>query len=150
MRTSEAIVGYVEHRQLMGCDFSKGRKLLAVFCRLVEDKQLSEITVGDVAAYVGKGAPLTSTWRARYLTLRKFLRFWASRDAMPVVVMPTLPKPVEPDFIPYVYSRGEIKRLLALTRRMTDLQTRSMDAKTFRTLLITRISDIATDCLWQN
>lgn len=137
MKTSEAVVRYVEHRQLMGCEFSKGRKHLNEFTRLVIDKQLSEITVRDVAAYVGKGTPSTCTWRSRYLTLRKFLRFWVSREAMPVVAMPTLPKPVESEFMPYVYSRGEVKRLLALTRKITDLQTRSIDAKTFRTLLIT-------------
>jgi integrase len=137
MRTSEAVLKYVDQRQLRGCQFAKGARQLSAFCRFIEDKELSEITVQEVAGFLDKSPPLSTTWRSRYLTLRKFLRFWSFRDAMPVVVMPPLPKPVESDFIPYIYSRGEIKRLLRATRELKSPQIRSIDPKGFRTLLIT-------------
>ncbi len=137
MRIAEAVLRYVAQRRLRGCQFVKGQKQLSAFSRFVGDKEMTDITVQEVAGFIGKSASLTPSWRSRYLTLRKFLRFWSFRGVMPVVVMPLLPKPIESSFLPYVYSRGEIKLLLQATRNMRVLHGRSIDAKSFRVLIIT-------------
>ena len=87
-------------------------RTLRSFCRTVEDVALADIKADRVYAYIAGTGPVTRFWHRKHEVLRGFYRFAIGRGYTDVSPLPKLvPKP-PPAFVPYIYSRDELRRLL--------------------------------------
>jgi len=68
--------------------------------------------------------------------LRHFFLFWVARNAMHALPMPSPRPPVATTFVPYIYSRTEIRLLLSSVRSSQEKSGCKIDARTLRTLLL--------------
>jgi len=112
MRLSEAVAQYIAYKQSMGMRFHTETRTLRSFCRTVEDVALADIKADRVYAYIAGTGPVTRFWHRKHEVLRGFYRFAIGRGYTDVSPLPKLvPKP-PPAFVPYIYSRDELRRLL--------------------------------------
>jgi site-specific recombinase XerD len=112
MKLSEAVAQYVAYKQSMGMRFHTETRTLRSFCRTVGDVALADIKADRVYAYIAGSGPVTRFWHRKHEVLRGFYRFAIGRGYTDVSPLPKLvPKP-PPAFVPYIYSRDELRRLL--------------------------------------
>ena len=112
MRLSEAVAQYIAFKQSMGMRFHTETRTLRSFCRTVGDVALADIQADRVYAYIAGRGPVTRFWHRKHEALRGFYRFAIGRGYTDVSPLPKLvPKP-PPAFVPYIYSRDELRRLL--------------------------------------
>jgi site-specific recombinase XerD len=112
MKLSEAVAQYVAYKQSMGMRFHTETRTLRSFCRTVGDVALADIKADRVYAYIAGSGPVTRFWHRKHEVLRGFYGFAIGRGYTDVSPLPKLvPKP-PPAFVPYIYSRGELRRLL--------------------------------------
>jgi site-specific recombinase XerD len=96
----------------MGMRFHTETRTLQSFCRTVGDVALADIGADRVYAYIAGRGPVTRFWHRKHEALRGFYRFAIGRGYTDVSPLPKLvPKP-PPAFVPYIYSRDELRRLL--------------------------------------
>jgi site-specific recombinase XerD len=113
MNVQDLIARYVAFRRALGERYETAAGRLRAFGRFVGEKTaVTDIRRQQVAAFLNGDGPVTRAWHTRYFALRGFYRYAISRgfvfdDPLPKVV----PKP--PPFVPYIYSREELRRLLA-------------------------------------
>jgi len=112
MKLSEAVAQYVAYKQSMGMRFHTEARTLRSFCRTVGDVAMADIKADRVYAYIAGSGPVTRFWHRKHEALRGFYRFTIGRGYTDVSPLPKLvPKP-PPAFVPYIYSRDELRRLL--------------------------------------
>jgi len=136
MRLQEGIEVYIEARRSEGAPWSKGAQNLRSLCWYLGDLPLNRIRVNQVAPFLD--GPLTSaaTWYNKYCVLRQFFCYWKARNELYRLPLPPPRRFPVQTFVPYVYSRTELRRLLVaagITQR--DLNS-VIGPRTFRALLL--------------
>lgn len=134
MRLSAAIHAYLQYKRSYNVDFAWGLRILTLFCMKTGDLPLDGITTRHILDFAN--APLKSvlTSRKECSVLNHFFRYWSVREEMPFLLLPH-PRPLErPIFVPYVYTRIQIRSLL---KAVPSSNKSSLDALTFRTFLLT-------------
>lgn len=112
MKLAEAVAQYIEYKQSMGMRFHTEARTLRSFCRTVGDVAVADIKADGVYAYIAGSGPVTRFWHRKHEALSGFYRFAIGRGYTDVSLLPKLvPKPPLA-FVPYIYSRNEIRRLL--------------------------------------
>lgn len=113
--TSEAITEYVSYRQAAGADFRPTARLLDQFCRAVgPDVPIADLGAAQVRAFVDGHGPVTRYWHRKHSALRGFYRYALShRLVAHVPLSATVATP--PAFVPYLFTREEVRRLLQAT-----------------------------------
>ena len=136
MKLREGIEVYIEARRSDGTRWVKGAQNLCSFQRQVGDVALAKIRVNDVVAFLD--GPLTSavTWYKKYSVLRGFFRYWKARNELCTLPMPPPRRSPVQTFVPYVYSRMELRRLLVATGCVQQQFNCVIESRTFRTLLL--------------
>ena len=105
------------------------------FCRNLGDIDACEVEADRVCAYLASNGPVTRFWHRKLDALRGFYRFAIARGYASCSPLP-LTLPVEPPaFVPYIYSRDEIKRLLAATAGRERCNLSSLTCRTLLLLL---------------
>lgn len=105
---------YVAHKQSMGMRFHTEARTLQSFCRTMGDIPFAEITFDRVQAFLAGAGPVTRFWHRKHEVLRGFYRFAMARGYAASSPLPRIiPKP--PQFVPYLFSREELQRLLDAT-----------------------------------
>jgi integrase/recombinase XerD len=135
MKLADGLSLYLLRRREDGLTFERPETLIVGFCRQVGDIDLGEVRTQDVLTYLD--APLTSTitWRSKYQMLLRFFEFWSHRGAISHSLMPP-PKPLQrQSFVPYVYSRAELRALLKATVQ-NEKPIRSIERQTLRTIIL--------------
>jgi site-specific recombinase XerD len=133
MKLPEAVAAYVAYKQSLGMRFTTEARTLKSFYRTLGDIDVPEVDADRVHAYLAGNGPITAFWHRKLGALRGFYRFaiargYATCSPLPIAV------PEEPrTFVPYIYSREEIKRLLAAT---ADRGRCNLSSLTCRTLLL--------------
>jgi integrase len=127
---------YIEARRSEGTPFLKGAQILCSLERQVGDIQMERIRVNDVAAFLN--GPLTSpvSWYKKYCSLRGFFHYWKARHAILALPLPPARRSPVQTFVPYVYSRTEIRRLLRAAGIVQRQFNCVIEPRTFRTLLL--------------
>lgn len=133
MKLPEAVVAYVAYKQSLGMRFATESRTLKSFYRTLGDIDMREIDADRVYAFLAGKGPITAFWHRKLSALRGFYRFAIARGYTTSSPLPlTVPK--EPrTFVPYIYSREEMKRLLAAT---ADRERCNLSSLTCRTLLL--------------
>ena len=135
MRLSDATANYVAHKQSMGMRFCTEARILKSFCRAMGEVAMHEVKPNRVLAYLAGAGPVTRFWQRKHEALSGFYRFAIARGYAIHSPLPrTVPRPVQ-SFVPYVYSREELRRLLDATLAI-DKPHSSTDPDTYRTLLL--------------
>ena len=135
MKLSYAVEDYVDGKHALGHRFERGETYLVALYRELGEVDLSEVRTQQVLAYLDSRVLMTSTWQLKYHVLFRFFDHWTSRGEMPELMMPPARPKVQQTFVPYVYSRAEIRALLKATLR-DQASTRKVDHQTLRTFLL--------------
>ena len=135
MRLGQGTNLYVERRQASGIDFATGSRIFRAFCRSVGDVALSEINVHHVLQFLDRPAASAAAFRRKHSLLRRFFEYWAARGELTGLPMPPNRPRQRSSFLPYIYTKEEIRSLL----RSTPLPKTSNDKihhKTLRAALL--------------
>src|SRR5262249_46892661 len=124
MNVDELVTYYVAFRQTLGEKCKTIESILRAFCRAAGPQTpVAHIGAGAVSAFLDGRGPVTSGWFGRHRALKGFFRFAISRGHLTEAPLPkALPKP-PPPFVPYIYTRGEIRRLLDAIEPSQDYRT---------------------------
>jgi len=136
VKLNAIIEDYISFQQSTGCSFVTNAILLRAFARAVGDRRsIASSKVCDVEEFLGKSDGETSTWHGKFSRLGSFLKWAASRGHIKTAPLPRVIPKRPPAFVPYIYSREELRRLL----RVIDAEPRKncIGAKTLRALVLT-------------
>jgi integrase/recombinase XerD len=113
MNISNLVIHYVAFRRALGMRCDRAEYTLRSFCRAVGPRTpVTRIRLKAVAAFLAGTGPITRTWHSKYGALKGLFHFAVSRGYLDKAPLPTeLPK-YPRTFVPYIYSRAEIRRLL--------------------------------------
>ena len=137
MILTEAIDEYVARKRANGLLFHKARIELFAFSKHAGDPPLYRVNTPIVLSFLDERQISPATWRHKYRLLKAFFEFWSQRGAMPVLVMPPQRPTSHSSFVPYIYTRGEIRSLLRATRECQRRSLCVIDPLTFRCLILT-------------
>lgn len=136
MKLSEAVDLYIRRKRDAGMRFDSPANILRSFLRRCGDIDLHHITVRQVTAFLeGSGARPTS-WNGKRGTLRGLFDYWAARDHLKSSPVPSSPPRTSQSFVPYIYSRPELRSLLAAVPQCQQGSDCLMSEATFRALLL--------------
>jgi site-specific recombinase XerD len=136
MKLQKLITQYVAFRKSMGEDFESAESLLNTFCRRMGvEIDLRNVRAKQVLAFLAGTGPITRYWRRKYDTLRGLYRYATSRGLVTDTPLPiSVPKMPE-RFVPYIYTREELHRLLDSTAYFPKYP-RKLQAHTLRAILL--------------
>jgi integrase/recombinase XerD len=135
MKLSDVVASYIAHKQAMGMRFATEARILKSFCRALGDVTLQEVKPDRVSAYLAGTGPVTRFCERKHTTLKGFYRFAVARGYAAHSPLPrTVPRPLQA-FVPHIYSREELRRLLDATAANDHPRSR-IDPDTYRTLLL--------------
>lgn len=133
MTLAQAVAAYVASKQSLGMRFTTEARTLKSFCRSIGDVDIDQIEAKRVRAYLDGNGPVTWFWHRKLCALRGFYRFAVARGYVSGSPLPTTVPQLPPTFVPYIYSRDEVRRLIEATATR---EHRNLSALTCRTLLL--------------
>jgi site-specific recombinase XerD len=135
MKLSEGIERYVGQKRATGLLFNHGEECFLRLRRQVGDVQLSQLSPRDILKFLDEPLTTTVTWRGKYQLLEQFFAFWTCRKLAPAFLMPPPRPPTRQTFIPYIYTRAELRGLLAASARIRKPNS-LIDSQTLRAFLL--------------
>jgi integrase/recombinase XerD len=133
MKLQVALAQYLRLKQSLGFRFHAEGVILRAFAKEMGPIELGCVTPTRVRHYLDGSGTLTRFWERKWVSLRGFYRFALARGQVLRSPMPAAAPKLLPRFVPYIYSREELQRLLAAvpTQPLAGLST-----LTLRTLLL--------------
>lgn len=114
---------YFQHLSRRGWGrFQSDAVILKAFGRSVGAQALHRIGRRQVKSYLDGAGSVTTFWHRKWTSLRGFYRFALARRWVGQSPLPTTPPKVSAPFVPYIFSRAELKRLLTGNGRGTSAQ----------------------------
>ncbi len=136
MRLQDGIELYLGSRQTDSAPWAKGAQCLRSFNRQVGNLALDKVRVDQVVQFLD-GSPVSpTTWYNKYSIVRQFFLYWKARHEVHRLPLPPPRRTPERTFVPYVYSRAELQRLLTAAATTQRNSNCVIGARTFRTLLL--------------
>lgn len=116
MNLQQRIEHYVTFRQALGERFRTNAAILRAFSRVVGvQAHVADVRLEQVNAFLVGTGPVTRTWHEKYNALLGFSRYVVSRGYATGMPLPTVVPKRPPPFLPYIYSREDLRRLLEAT-----------------------------------
>ena len=135
MTLHEAIDSYVVLKRSLGAVFSAETRILRSFARTLGDIPLDTIDAQSTHAFCRGTGPPTRWWERKHQALRGFFTYLVTRGHLSASPLSEPGPRIPLSFEPYIYSRGELQRLLDATAILEDSRSPLQHA-TFRTLLL--------------
>jgi len=136
MKLSESIEIYIKRKQDAGMRFEASGDVLHSFLRRCGDIDLQQVTTQQVTAFLDGSGAKPNTWNTKRGVLRAFVDYWVARRRMRSSPLQHSRRKASPSFVPYIYSRSELKSLLTAVSRCQQPLDCVMSEATFRTLLL--------------
>lgn len=136
MKLLQAVELYIQRKRDAGIRFNEPAKQLRSFLRHCGNLALRRITVAQVITFLEGSGVRASTWSGKRGTLKLFFEYWMLRGRLKNCPIPPRAPKVRQTFVPYIYSRPELRRLLDAVSRCQRVSACVMSAATFRTLLL--------------
>jgi len=136
MKLSECIGPYLSRRRSGGLLYEKAEWTLRAFCRQIGDVPLSSVTSQHVMTFLNCAEISANTWRAKHSVLKQFFEFWTARGVRSTMIMPPRPIAAHRPFLPYIYTRAEIRALLQALPLNQESRAAKINEKTYRTLIL--------------
>jgi site-specific recombinase XerD len=135
MKLATAITQYIAYRRSLGELYETNGRMLMAFSRAMgSGKTLAGVTPKQVSRFLNGEGPITSNWHAKCQALRGFYRYAISRGHIRCSPLPTAIPKRPPPFVPYIYTRQELRTLLQACRTYQKNLSR-VDPETIRILL---------------
>lgn len=138
MKLTQLMAEYVTFRKSLGQGFESDEKRLRTFSHFVgESAEIDSVQPPQVASFLTGHGPITSYWYLKYGTLRGFFSYAVTRGYLSGSPLPAnVPKPPV-RFVPHIYTREELRRLLEGTASYQKHKSRIlMEPHTFRAILL--------------
>ena len=136
MKLSAAVDTYVLRRHAMGQKFEGPAATLRAFSRRYSNSLLKEITSANVKQFLDVPQTGPAAWRRKYGVLRDFFTYWRYRGKLNAVPLPPPVPRHTSTFVPYIFSRGELRLLLDAAPCCQRRAACRTSAITLRTLLL--------------
>ena len=115
MKLVEVVASYVAYKQSLGMRFATEARTLKSFCRAIGDIDIEQVDPDHVNAYLRGTGPVTLFWERKLTALNGLYRFAIARGYVVSVPLPRRAAKAGQQFIPYIYSSDDMKRLLDAT-----------------------------------
>ena len=115
MTLADVVDAYLTRQRSLGMRFESAGQLLRRFSRAMGDRPIQEVTPEAIIAFLNGNGTLTATWTLKHRVLTGLYRFAVSRGYVDNSPLPTTLPKLPPQQTPYVYSTGELRRLLDAT-----------------------------------
>lgn len=137
MKLSEAIDLYIRRKRAIGANLHGPETVLRSFHHHYGNLDLHRITTSQITEFLnGRRKVRSRTRQWKHGALKLFFAYWCLRGRLRRSPVPqTTPKPPQ-DFIPYIYSRAELRRLLKDLPQCQRPSACRITAVTFRALLL--------------
>ncbi|MGF6756239.1 tyrosine-type recombinase/integrase [Paraburkholderia sp. GAS42] len=135
MKLPEAVAAYVAYKQSLGMRFATEARTLKSFYRTLGAIDMHEVDANRVYAFLAGNDAVTTFWHRKLSALRGFYRFAIARGYTTSSPLPLTVPEEHRTFVPYIYSREEMKRLLAATANRERCNLSSLTCRTLLLLL---------------
>ncbi len=133
MKLQQAATTYVAYKQALGMRFVTEARTLKSFCTTIGDVEMDQIKFDQVCEWLAGNGAITLFYHRKLGALRGLYRFALARGYTSTSPLPiTIPQRPQA-FVPYIFARDEIRRLLAAT---ADRERCNLSSLTCRTLLL--------------
>lgn len=127
---------YAAFRKSLGERFITNGRYVKAFCRAMgSDADIAEVSSEKVGAFLNGTGPLTTSWPVRHNAVLGFYRYAISRGFVRESPLPLTTPKVIPTFQPYIYSVGELRRLVASAESCRSPRS-DLDPSTLRSLIL--------------
>ena len=135
MKLTEIVTEYLTYKRALGMNFTSEGGMFAAFCRQIGNVQMDSVTTEQILFYLDGNKPVSNNWKHKYGALSGLYRFALSRNYISILPLPNYRPKSSPPFVPYIYSRFELKRLLDSIPSVCGPQV-LMEAFVFHTLIL--------------
>jgi integrase/recombinase XerD len=136
MNINDLVTLYVTFRRTLGERCNRTEYALRAFCRAIGPATaIRRIRSKAVAQFVVGNGSAARTCHFRYTALKGFFKFAVSRGYVDKAPLPTVLPKYGSSFVPYIYSRAEIRRLLDAIPSYHPFPSR-IEPNTLRALLL--------------
>lgn len=136
MRVDQCVEIYVQKKRDCGYSYNSIAKLLRRFAQFTGRLNISLITSEHVSQFLCAAPISNNTSRAYTWQLRSFFRYWHGRRQMDFVPNVSLKPATSQTFVPYVYTRQEIRAILNVTTACQRGPKCLLTPLTLRTLIL--------------
>ena len=136
MTLFEAMRIYVQRKRSFGLEYQTPQRQLNSFARHVGDIPINSIAPRQVLSHLNCTQSSTTTWRNKYHLLKNFFEYWVARGEGETLPMPPIRTAERLTFIPYIYSKRELRSLFRETGNCQKRDSCSIDGTTFRMVLL--------------
>ncbi|MBU1170012.1 MAG: tyrosine-type recombinase/integrase [Proteobacteria bacterium] len=113
MMLSEAISMYIGYKRAMGYRYMAEETILKSFYKNLGEGSMEAVETERVQNFIISQGPITENNLKKYRVISCFYKFYLSRGLAEVSPVPTsAPQKTIPDFVPYIYSLEELKRMI--------------------------------------
>jgi integrase/recombinase XerD len=136
MNLRRLIEQYISYQRSLGSTFIGDAYTLRAFGRARGRRaSVAGVRVQHVDAFLGKARPVTGRWFNKLSCLRGLFRYAVSRGYATTAPLPTMMPKRPPAFVPYIYTREEIRRLLQVIESYPQ-GTSTLEPVTIRTMML--------------
>jgi site-specific recombinase XerD len=136
MNTEEMVTYYIAFRRTLGEKFQTNESILRAFCQAVGPQtSIAGIGVEAVVTFLNGSGSITSGWFKKHQALNGFFRFAIDRGHLTEAPLPKVLPQRPPSFVPYIYTRDEIRQLLSAIPSSQDYRN-LIKPDTFRAILL--------------
>lgn len=145
MTLYSAVQTYIDGKHARGVVFEEAAKILQSFSKKIGDVPLDTITPALILDFLNGPRTSYGTWCTKFSLLKFFFEYWSARGLVDQSPMPPRIRPplaLAQAFVPYVYTRNELRLLFRTTTAWQNssrqnMKTGRMDSRTFRMFLLT-------------
>lgn len=135
MTLNEAVDAYITMKRSLGAVFSADAQVLRSFAHALGDIPLNAVDPQATYDFCRGSGPPTRWWERKHQTMRGFFAFLVTRGHLSSSPLREPAPRIPRSFVPYIYSREELQRLLEATKILEDKHS-PLEHRTFRILLL--------------
>ena len=136
MNLQRLIEQYISFQQSLGVTSVRDAETLRAFGRACGPRaNVANVRVSHVDAFLGTIRPVTRTWFLKLSLLRGFFRYAVSRGYVAAAPLPIVMPKHPPQFVPYIYAREELCRLLKVVES-SRRKSISLEPVTIRAMIL--------------
>lgn len=136
MRLASLTIDYLTYKRALGHRLQSDEAILRSFCRSMRGIALADIDPPRVRAFLHRGRICQETIARKHRALGGLYRYIQGRHGPVLPSLPKLARRQESNFVPYIYSRTELRKLLQATVVICARPKMGLDAPTMRTALL--------------
>ncbi len=137
MKLSTLITEYLAYRRALGNRFITEGFILRSFSRHLGTPELDDIDSEMVRSFLLHRCTNLATAARKRRALAGLYRYAQTRRYQTLPPLPLLPRVPEPSFVPYIYSRDDLRRLLDAAPKIGAVRLSLIEDYTLQALLLT-------------